>query len=184
MFLKCFGIISHQLIYFCCSFALPTGKDNSSSFWAKINQIPVCFSARGQKPGTFHYTGDGRLVGAMKLVYIEGSVGCEPNPVYRSRWGCYHHPGNLKHSLNVVITDSDNNVVYPPEKYFKNTGLWYFLPFTDARYSNQLVFTDYSNPFYLEKYSPIRIWYGEDLTKYKNRDNIGRVCVDVWAHLM
>lgn len=120
----------------------------------------------------------------MKLVYLDGSVRCAPNPEYKSRWGCHHHPDNLKHPLNVVVTDSDNNVVYPPEKYIRNTGMWYYLPFTDALHSKELVFTDYANPFYLAKYTPIRIWYGEDLTQYNNGDNIGRVCVDVWAHLM
>ena len=175
-------MFEHQLIFL---FHLHTvGKDKPTRNWIKINQIPVCFHARGHKPGTFYYTGDGRLVGAMKLVYIDGSVGCEANPLYRSRWGCYHHPDNFKHPLNVVVTDSDNHVVYPSEKFFRNTGLWYSLPFTDAKYSKQLVFTDYANPFYLEKYSPIRIWYGEDLMQYNNGDNIGRVCVDVWAHLM
>ena len=120
----------------------------------------------------------------MKLVYIEGSVRCAPNPEYNSRWGCYHHPDNSKHPLNVLVTDADNNVVYPPEKYVRNTGMWYYLPFVDARHSKEIVFTDYANPFYLAKSTPIRIWYGEDLMRYNNGDNVGRVCVDVWAHLM
>ena len=120
----------------------------------------------------------------MKLVYIQGSVRCAQNPKYGSRWGCYHHPDNKKHPLNVVVTDDDDNVVYPPEKYVMNTGLWYYLPFTDARSSNQLVFTNYAHPFYLDKYATIKIWYGEDLMNFRNRDNRGRVCVHVWAHLM
>lgn len=132
----------------------------------------------------FNYVGEGKLVGAMKLVYIHGSVRCAQNPKYNSRWGCYHHPDNKRHPLNVVVTDDDDKVVYPAEKYVMNTGLWYYLPFTDAKRSNQLVFTDYAQPFYLDKYSTIRIWYGEDLMNFANHDNRGRVCVHVWAHLM
>lgn len=132
----------------------------------------------------FHYMGEGKLVGAMKLVYVQGSVRCALNPQYDSRWGCYHHPKTIKHPLNVVVTDDDDKVVYPPEKYVMNTGLWYYLPFTDARSSNQLVFTDYAQPFYLDKYAIIKIWYGEDLMDFRNDNNRGRVCVHVWAHLM
>lgn len=120
----------------------------------------------------------------MNLVYIKGSVRCAQKLQYNSRWGCYDHPDNKKHPLNVVVTDGNDNVVYPLEKYIMNTGLWYYLPFTDSRSSNQLVFTDYAEPFYLDKYATIKIWYGEDLMNFRNQDNRGRVCVHVWAHLM
>lgn len=166
------------------AFAPAAIKDNPVALWAKINQIPVCFHAQGRRPGMFHYLGEGKLVGAIKLVFVRGSVRCANDPKFSSRWGCYRHPDNFRHPLNVVVTDADNHVIYPAEKYIMNTGLWYYLPFTDAKSSNQLVYTDYANPFYLEKYATIKIWYGEDLMKYDNHDNRGRVCVHVWAHLM
>lgn len=166
------------------TFAPAAIKDNPVALWAKINQIPVCFHAQGRRPGMFHYLGEGKLVGAIKLVFVRGSVRCAKDPKFSSRWGCYRHPDNFRHPLNVVITDADNHVIYPAEKYIMNTGLWYYLPFTDAKSSYQLVYTDYANPFYLEKYATIKIWYGEDLMKYDNHDNRGRVCVHVWAHLM
>ena len=82
-----------------------------------------------------------------------------------------------------MVTDRQNNVIFPSEKYIKNAGLWYYLPFTDAAHSNEIVFTDYANPVFLSDGAEMRIWYGEDLRDWKNRDNGGRVCVDVFAHL-
>ena len=172
-----------QLSLFAFYLIYTGNKSKPVAAWAKINHFPVCFHARGQKPGTFHYLGDGRLVGAMKLVYQRGFVRCARKRVHNSRWGCYHHAESLKHPLNVLVTDADNNVVYPSEKYIQNTGMWYYLPFTDAKFSKELVFTDYANPFYLANHTHIRIWYGEDMMQYKNCDNFGRVCVEVWAHL-
>lgn len=151
--------------------------------WQQINLAPVCFHAAGQRPGIFHYLGPGKLVAAIKLVYRTGQVSCEKNTAFNSRWGCYHHNGYIKNPLNVVITDGNDNVIFPLEKYIKNAGLWYYLPFTDAGYSDELVFTNYENPPYLAQGSRLKIWYGEDLRKWRNTDNIGMVCVDVYAHL-
>ena len=85
--------------------------------------------------------------------------------------------------MNVVVTDGSNNIIFPNEKYIKNGGLWYYLPFTDALHSDELVFTNYENPVYLSKGAEVKIWFGEDLKNWHNSDNSGRVCVDVYAHL-
>jgi len=144
----------------------------------------VCFHAQGKKPGIFYYYGDqGKLVAAMKLVYRRGSVRCVGNSAFNSRWGCYHHPSYIHNPLNVVITDQSDNIVFPDEKYIKNAGLWYYLPFTDALHSDEIVFTSYDKPFYLTKGATVKIWYGEDLRNWHSSDNGGMVCVDVFAHL-
>lgn len=119
----------------------------------------------------------------MKLVYRSGTVRCARNTAFDSRWGCYHHPSNIKHPLNVVVTDGNDNIIFPDEKYITNAGLWYFLPFTDAKHSDELVFTDYKNPVYLAKGAGVKIWFGEDLKNWYSADNGGRVCVDVYGHL-
>ena len=170
-------ILCHNVNGLC--FRFPAGQQ----IWQQINLSPVCFFASGQKPGDFQYVGDGRLVAAIKLVYRSGLVRCERNTAYNSRWGCYHHNGYVKNPLNVVITDRQDNILFPQEKFIKNAGLWYYLPFTDALHSNELVFTNYESPFYLPKNSIMKIWYGEDLRNWRNHDNGGRVCVDVYGHL-
>lgn len=151
--------------------------------WQQINLRQVCFHAKGKRPGEFQYLGEGKLLGAMKLVHREGTVRCVANTAYDSRWGCYHYPTLVKFPLNVVVTDNHNNIIFPAEKYFKNTGLWYNLPFTDALHSDALVFTNYNHPVYLARGARVRIWYGEDLKNWYNGDNGGRVCVDVYGHL-
>lgn len=119
---------------------------------------------------------------AMKLVRRRGYVRCEANTAYNSHWGCYHHNSFMNHPLNVIITDQNDNIVFPEEKYIKNDGLWYYLPFTDSK-SSELVFANYDKPFYVKRGSMIRIWYGEDLRDWKTSGNGGEVCVDVFAHL-
>lgn len=65
-----------------------------------------------------------------------------------------------------------------------NIGLWYYLFFMDVRSFNQLVFIDYVQLFYFDKYVIIKIWYGEDLMDFRNYNNRGRVCVYVWVYFM
>lgn len=151
--------------------------------WQQINLGQVCFQAQGKRPGTFYYLGDGKLLAAMKLVWRSGTVRCVGNTAFNSHWGCYHHPSYIKHPLNVVITDGNDNIIFPDEKYIRNDGLWYYLPFTDALHSDEIVFTNYENPVYLSKGAEVKIWFGEDLKNWNNSDNSGRVCVDVYAHL-
>lgn len=120
---------------------------------------------------------------ALKLVHREGEVRCTANAAYKSRWGCYHNPQYINYPLNVIVTDQNNNIIFPDEKYIKNGGLWYYLPHVDALHSDDLVFTNYANPFYISKNSSMKIWFGEDLRNRQNSDSGGRVCVDVFAHL-
>ena len=49
---------------------------------------------------------------------------------------------------------------------------------------NELVFTDFAKPFYFQRGSELRIWYGEDLKNSDDADNQGRVCVDVYARFV
>ncbi|XP_031550549.1 uncharacterized protein LOC116287973 [Actinia tenebrosa] len=157
----------------------PTEDD----LWQKINLLPVCFEAKGNKPGELTYLSSNVLVGAMKLVHQSGTIRCTANPAYDSKWGC-NVPGSLN-LLNVVVTDKHNNVVYPLQKYMSMNhagGLWYNLPFIHTLYSKELVFTNYLDPFFFPQHSTLKIWYGEDLKDYYESDNFGRVCVDVYIH--
>ncbi|XP_032243163.2 uncharacterized protein LOC116621207 [Nematostella vectensis] len=156
--------------------------------WTKINLLPVCFEGQGDRPGHLVYVGPGKLVGALKLVYKSGSIRCGANTAYDSRWGCYQVNGMTQFPLNVVITDEHRNVIFPlPKNLATNgfkSGLWYYLPMTDSGHSDELVFTNYLDPFYLPKYQKLMVWYGEDLTNWYEGDDVGRVCVDVYAHML
>lgn len=176
--------ISHFLSWSWSSGRVPLIPRRSSPMWSKINLHPICFFASGKRPGELVWLGKSKLIGAIKLEYLEGSVRCATSSSYDSKWGCYQQPDTLQNPLNVVITDLANHVIFPLQKYIRNKGLWYYLPATDPLYSKELVFTNYLDPFYLQAYSRLRIWYGEDLRDWYNKDNHGRVCVNVYAHMM
>lgn len=90
--------------------------------------------------------------------------------------------------LNVVITDQRRERIFPLDKNLaKNghkAGLWYSLPFADDKHSDALVFSNYMDPFYFPQYGQLSIWYGEDLKNYHEKDNVGKVCVDVYVHAL
>ncbi|XP_031560790.1 uncharacterized protein LOC116296830 [Actinia tenebrosa] len=149
--------------------------------WTKMSLMPVCFEGRNNRYGHFVNMGESKLVAAIKLVYKSGKIRCVSNVAYDSRWGCHHYSSFVNYPLNVVITDQEDNVIYPASKYFKTSNLWYYLPGTDDLLSDELVFVNYGTPFYLEQYRQLRVWYGEDLKNSAEGDNQGRVCVDVYA---
>lgn len=91
----------------------------------------------------------------------------------------------MKYPLNVIITDNHDNIIYPRPQYIKHAaGLWYYLPMVDDKHSDELVFTDFSEPFYMQEHQQLRIWYGEDLKNWSETDNQGRICVDVFARFL
>jgi len=106
---------------------------------------------------------------------------CVKDVAYNSRWGCHHYSSFINFPLNVVVTDQENNIIYPESSYFKNANKWYYLPGVDDLVSDELVFVNYGVPFWLEKFRQLRIWYGEDLMNSGDTDNQGRVCVAVFA---
>lgn len=169
--------------------AVAQGSFRPDSPWTQINDGKICFEGRGSKYGTLHYSGMNSMVGALKLVHREGLIRCANNVIHNSHWGCPHISFLLQHPMNVVVTDISNHIIYPAKKYFKpgvwgfSHGLWYYLP-TASPNDKELVFTNYETPFYLRRGATLRIWYGEDLKNFYEADNSGRVCVDVFAHLL
>ncbi|XP_048585445.1 uncharacterized protein LOC116619641 [Nematostella vectensis] len=166
----------------CC---LAQGQSDADP-WKKISLWPVCFEGRNDRYGFFNYLGGvPRLVAGIKLVHKSGTIRCKTDVSKNSKWGCYRHSEFKDYRLNVVVTDSNNNVIFPRPEYIKHTsGLWYWLPGVDENHSNELVFTDFAHPFYLPHSTELRVWYGEDLKNWNERDNQGKVCVDVFAHYM
>ena len=75
--------------------------------WYKINQDyhTVYFEARNNRPGHVTYRGaQGMLVDALKLVYKSGEVRC---------WVCHGYSSFKGYPLNVVITDRQDNLIFP-----------------------------------------------------------------------
>lgn len=97
----------------------------------------------------------------------------------------FYIPDSNKHPFNVIITDKYDYKLYPLDKYIVSLhGLWYYLPFADTKHSDELVFTNYHDPFFLPQYGMLKIWYGGDLKNYLEHNNVGRVCVNVYVHAL
>ncbi|XP_048584679.1 uncharacterized protein LOC116618769 isoform X1 [Nematostella vectensis] len=164
----------------------PEPVDMRGGKWIKLNPLhEVCFEARGDKPGQFVHYGTSGLVGAIKLVWKSGHVRCVSNVAHDSRWGCYHYSSLMKYPLNVVITDNYKNIIFPKyEDIQRKAGLWYSLPMMDDKHSDEIVFTEFAKPLYIQQYKTLKVWYGEDLNNWAETDNQGRVCVDVYGRFM
>ncbi|KAJ7377066.1 Elongator subunit elp2 [Desmophyllum pertusum] len=127
-------------------------KGNTTFAWSQLNLREVCFECRGDHHGTiYNFISEPKLVAAMKLVYKGGEIRQEK-------------PSHL-----------------PEERIHQRLGLAVVRHArVDESYSDELVFTNFGVPFYLEKHQELRIWCGEDLKNRNDADNQGRVCVDVY----
>lgn len=94
--------------------------------WTKLNQIPVCFEGRGNRPGQLMYTGTGVVLGALKLKWKSGTIRCVSDQAYNSRWGCHHYSSFTKYPFNVIVTDGKDKILFPLNQFIKHTsGLWW-----------------------------------------------------------
>ena len=102
-----------------------------------------------------------------------------------SRWGCHGYGSFKAYPLNVVITDKQNNLIFPLPQFIKNSaGLWYDMPVVDDKHSDELVFSNFDYPLYLQSHMQLRVWFGEDMKNWAEGDNQGRVCVDVFGYVI
>ena len=125
------------------------------------------------------------LVGALKLVYGSGEVRCVSDVAYNSRWGCHGYSSLKTYTLNVIITDRHDNVIFRLQYFIKHrSGLWYTMPVVDDKHSDELVFSTFDYTLYLHPYIELRVWFSEELKNWFESDNQGRVCVDVFVNVI
>ena len=140
----------------------------------------MCFGAKDDQFGRFHIKSDHKNLAAVKLVPLYGYVSCDTRHVsYWSYWGCGSHREALG-KINVVITNSENEVLLPPSKFIVNDRVKLSrIPGYDSL-STELVLSFFS-PSHVDYNQELRVWYGEDLMKTDEVDNGGTACVDVYA---
>ena len=165
-----------RLLYLLISFVFVYSTDQ----WEKQNTSPVCFGAKDDQFGRFHIKSDHKNLAAVRLVPLYGYVSCDTRHVsYWSYWGCGSYRWGLG-KINVVITNSDNQVLLPPSEFIVNDGAkWSRIPGYDSL-STELVLSFFS-PSHVDYHQELRVWYGEDLMKTGEADNGGTACVDVYA---
>ena len=165
-----------RLLYLLISFVFVYSTDQ----WEKQNTSPVCFGAKDDQFGRFYIKSDYKNLAAVKLVPLYGYVSCDTRHVsYWSYWGCGSYRGGLG-KINVVITNSENQVLLPPSEFIVNDGVKLSrIPGYDSL-STELVLSFFS-PSHVDYHQELRVWYGEDLMKTGEGDNGGTACVDVYA---
>ena len=147
--------------------------------WYKANTSPVCFGTRNSQFGKFFLPSSGKLV-AIRLDHLYGFVSCNTGSNSNwSFWGC----GNSRDQVNVVVTNAANQIILPPNQFFKLASKWsrVTVPYYNAAFAPEIVFSVFSHPRQVNKGQEFRVWYGEDLTDLTENDNGGRVCCDVYA---
>jgi len=85
----------------------------------KLNRHEVCFQGNGNRYGHFvNYVRAG-LVAGIKLEYLSGEIRCVGLVEYNSRWGCANYAPFAKMPLDVIVTDNNDQVLYPSKRYHK-----------------------------------------------------------------
>eukprot|EP00794_Sanderia_malayensis_P019928 gene19928-21880_t len=147
---------------------------SSSARWTKLNCKPVCYGAKGGSFGVFFIS---KTVKAyqIKLQRTSGRVSCH----YSSGYG-YFRCARGKH-FGVFVTDTNNKVIVPPApiQYVTAKG-WYRLNGNNYGAST-IVLSIGLHPYIFRKGGVYRVWYGEDLFNSTESDNVGRMCVNVYA---
>ena len=139
---------------------------------------------RSFDPPTFFPPTTG-MVSSFKLVHRRGKVSCDSalGNLTESNWGCASHPNRQygNGSLNVVITDNRNRLVAPfNPSWTLFRGYWYKLPGFNSNSPNVTMETG-SSPYRVEATTPLTVWYGEALKNWDVGNNIGTVCLDIYA---
>ncbi|XP_057315435.1 uncharacterized protein LOC130656563 [Hydractinia symbiolongicarpus] len=139
----------------------------------------VCFGARANQFGTFKLTHDAVMTG-IKLVHVGGpGLTCiEDTPP--TKWGCDYGHGFVVENVAAVITDEQNNTLYPSMKYHIRHG-FFNVPGYNAN-SSYLIYN--ATSYTVHKEQELRIHYGEAWASTgQPANNNGTSCADIYAKL-
>ena len=145
-----------------------------------MSSHPVCFGATGNKYGSFNlpYGGD---IAAIKLLHLSGYVSCDSSKFsYWSYWGCGKRPG-VEDYVGVAITTSQNAIITPESPFLKNNPQGKFSELPPYKSFSPEIILPRLSPYTATSGEELRLWYGEDLMNYRESDNGGLVCCDVYA---
>ncbi|XP_057316310.1 uncharacterized protein LOC130657348 [Hydractinia symbiolongicarpus] len=150
---------------------------NSGGEWILL-KCNVCFGARANEYGTFKIQHDAVMTD-IKLVHVGGpGLRCAENTP-PTKWGCDHSPPFNEGNVASVLTDDQNNLLYPSMKYHKKLG-FFTVPGYNAN-SPYLIFNATSHTVY--KGQELRLHYGETRFGGYLSNNSGESCADVYAKL-
>ena len=130
----------------------------------------ICYKAKDSGFGVINLKQEG-LIRGIKLEHVSGKLTCDIFHSYRANLsGCNSRTKSNEAVLSTVITDADNQVVFPANSNSSKAAV-----------SHVLVFTNFVYPNYFDKGQELRIWYNSDLLDFTEFYNGGIHCVNVYA---
>ena len=110
-------------------------------------------------------------------------MNCLSGTAFNTKWGC-NTTTHVYHGekLNVHITYENNTRIFPASSLVLDELFYYELPGFNGN-SPEIVFNSTPTPLSVVSGQKFRIWYGEDLSKFRDseKDNNGTSCTDVYA---
>ena len=145
----------------------------------KLQAENVCYKTKNNGFGVINLKQEGQIT-EIKLEHVSGNLTCNISASNRANlWGCNYGTKPVKAKVLTVITDADNEVVFPANN---DVSKAFTVPGFDALMSHILVFTNYAHPNYFEERQELRVWYIEDLFNFRSESNNGGIhCVNVYA---
>ena len=111
---------------------------------------------------------EGQITG-IKLEHVSGNLTCNISASNSANlWGCNHGTISRKAKVLTVITDADNEVVFPANI---DSSKAFIVPGFNASMSHILVFTNFAYPNYFSTGQELRVWYIQDLFKFRSEYN-------------
>ena len=118
----------------------------------------------------------------IKLEHVSGNLTCGiAAPNKKNLWGCNYGPKPGDAKVLTVITDADNEVVFPANI---DSSTPFNVPGFNALTSQILVFTNFAYPNYFNKGQEIRIRYIEDPNIASASNNGGMHCINLYASFL
>jgi len=143
-------------------------------FAVKLSTVPVCFSSKDNKYGTFNITIPGQI-SSFRLVHVSGGISGGSSSV--GNWN-----GGTGKRFGLLITDSGNKIISPPVSMLDAYYGYILTTAVSAKDDSEAVLPPIEPTFNVTEAQEMRVWYGEDLKNSTEEDNHGTTCAHVYAN--
>ncbi|XP_031555329.1 uncharacterized protein LOC116292205 [Actinia tenebrosa] len=152
--------------------------------WMKVNLSSICLSTTANVQVVMPASGQ---VTGMKLAFVSGSITCnKSDPKCAGKWGCscckICTRGYTNKRLDIIITNANNNRIFPSNRYPSSHNVWYAIP-NQTNEDENLVFPNLTVPLTVKRNEPLVVWYSIHLLDRGPAWSIsnGRVCFNVYV---
>lgn len=139
----------------------------------------VCWKSKDSQFGIVKITSSGYLT-SVRMEHVKGKVGCNDDPRCSSFWGCTK-AFVLEGRIGTVITDSDDNLIYPKKESVDQFGFYLLEGYHENSQVLDMKFDGQGRE--VQKGQELKIWYSEDYFNSFEDDNIGEHCAKVTLNI-